>query len=222
MSSVAPAHPTGHARRRFVVGLTGGIGSGKSTVAAAFAKYGIAVVDADAIAHALTTPGGAAIEPIRHHFGAGYIAESGAMDRDRMRSLVFERASARTELEAILHPLIHAETARRLAEVQSGYCILMIPLLVEAAKRDPEHWRDRYDRILVADCSEATQVARVMARNGFDEAAVRRIMSAQASRGERLSSADDVIDNDGGVAELASQVERLHRTYLQLAAAKTG
>ena len=203
----------------YVVGLTGGIGSGKSTVAAAFAGHGVEVVDADAIAHALTAPGGSGVEPIRRHFGDEYVDASGAMNRDRMRALVFERPAARAELEGILHPLIRAETARQLGLVRSPYGILMIPLLVEAAGRDPLHWRDRYDRILVADCSESTQISRVMARNGFDEAAVRRIMAAQATREQRLAHADDVVDNDGDLAALGPQVARLHRLYLDYAGA---
>jgi len=189
-------------------------------VAAAFADRGIEVIDADAIAHALTAPGGAGIEPIRRHFGDEFIGASGAMDRDRMRALVFGRPAARTELESILHPLIRAETARRLALARSPYAILMIPLLVEAANGDPMHWRDRYDRILVADCKESTQVARVMARNGFDEAAVRRIMAVQATRAQRLAQADDVVDNDGDLAALGPQVEQLHRRYMDDASAR--
>jgi dephospho-CoA kinase len=138
-----------------------------------------------------------------------------------MRALVFERPTARAELESILHPLIRAETARQLGLVQSAYGILMIPLLVEAAARDPIHWRDRYDRILVADCRESTQIVRVMARNGVDETAVRRIMAAQASREQRLAHADDVVDNDGELAALLPQVERLHRRYVEYAGAGT-
>jgi len=166
-------------------------------VAAAFADRGIEVIDADAIAHALTAPGGAGIEPIRRHFGDEFIGASGAMDRDRMRALVFGRPAARTELESILHPLIRAETARRLALARSPYAILMIPLLVEAANGDPMHWRDRYDRILVADCKESTQVARVVARNGFDEEAVRRIMAVRRHEGRRGRPLDVLVEWEG-------------------------
>ena len=197
-----------------VVGLTGGIGSGKSTVAAEFELRGASVVDADAIAHRVTAPGGSGIEPVRKMFGEAFINAAGAMDRDRMRAHVFSQPTARAELERILHPLIRAETARQLAEARSAYVILMIPLLVEAARRDPAHWRERYDRIAVVDCQESAQIARVRARNGFDEHAVRQIMAAQASREERLAHADDVIDNDRGQAALEPQVERLHRIYL--------
>ncbi|MBL8383711.1 MAG: dephospho-CoA kinase [Burkholderiales bacterium] len=210
------------ARRRFVVGLTGGIGSGKSTVAARFAALGVAVVDADAVAHQMTAPGGAAIPAIRSAFGDAAIGGDGAMDRARMRALVFERPQARAELESILHPLIRAETARQVAAATSPYCILMVPLLVEAAGRDPEHWRDRYDRILVADCREETQIRRVMARNGLDEATVRRIMDAQVSRAKRLEHADDVIDNEGEQSALDRQVAHLHARYLALAAQRDG
>ncbi len=201
-----------------VVGLTGGIGSGKSTVAAEFEKLGVPVVDADAIAHGLTAPSGLGIEPIRAQFGEQFIGSDGAMDRSRMRDRVFENPGARTQLEAILHPMIRAETARQLAALHAPYCLLMIPLLVEAAAGDPLHWRDRYDRILVADCSEDTQVRRVMARNGFEQQAVRRIMGTQATRAQRLLRADDVIDNDGDLAALRPQVLSLHQSYLRLAA----
>jgi dephospho-CoA kinase len=203
-----------------VVGLTGGIGSGKSTVAADFARHGIRVIDADAIAHAMTAAGGAAIAPIRAAFGDAFINAQGAMDRDRMRAHVFGKADERTRLESILHPLIRAETARQMALADSAYVILMIPLLVEAAARDPEHWRDRYDRIVVADCAEETQIRRVMARNGFTSEAVRAIMAAQASRADRLAHADDVIDNDGALSTMRTAVDALHAKYLVQAQAR--
>ena len=203
-------------RLALVIGLTGGIGSGKSTVGDAFARLGATVIDADAVAHQLTAAGGAGIEPIRRAFGDAFIDATGAMDRQRMRAHVFQDPAERVRLESILHPLIRAETARQLAGAESAYCVLMIPLLVEGARGDPR-WRERYDRIVVADCAEATQVARVQARNGFDQAAVRRIMAAQASRQERLAHADDVIDNDGDLSALAPQVLALHQKYLGLA-----
>ncbi|MDB5806180.1 MAG: dephospho-CoA kinase [Betaproteobacteria bacterium] len=202
----------------YTVGLTGGIGSGKSAAGAEFEKLGVAVIDSDAIAHALTAPGGAAIEPVRAAFGAAFIGANGAMDRGRMREHVFNAPAERARLEAILHPLIRTETAAQARAATSAYVVLMIPLLVEAARRDPD-WRTRFDRIAVVDCSEATQVRRVMARNGYTEEAVQRILSAQASRADRLAAADDVIDNEGAVAALAPQVARLHRSYLHLAAA---
>ena len=208
-------------RPRLVIGLTGGIGSGKSTIGAAFERRGIALIDADGIAHAMTAPGGAGVEPIRRAFGPEFIAADGSMDRARMRSHVFGHPDARATLEAILHPLIRDETARQLAAATSAYAILMIPLLVEGARKDPR-WRARFDRILVVDCSEATQVARVKARNGFDDDAVGRIMAAQATREERLTHADDVIDNDGGLDGVEPQVEALHRRYLDIVRGRSG
>jgi dephospho-CoA kinase len=199
--------------RPFVVGLTGGIGSGKSTVAQEFARLGVSVVDADALAHGLTAPGGAAIPAIRAAFGAAAIGPDGAMDRDAMRVRVFADPAQRVRLEAILHPLVRAESERLVRASASEYCLLMIPLLVEASARDAR-WRERFDRILVADCSEQTQVDRVMRRNGFDAQAVRRIMAAQATRAQRLAHADDIIDNDGDRARLPAQVALLHANYL--------
>jgi len=201
-------------RKQYVVGLTGGIGSGKSTVATAFERLGVTVIDADAIAHEITAPGGPGVAPIRAAFGADFLTMTGALDRERMRAHVFEQADRRARLEAILHPLIRAESARRLAQAASEYAMLMIPLLVEAARGDPGHWRDRYDRILVVDCAEATQIARVKRRSGLDESQIGRIMAAQASRASRLALADDVIDNDGDVEGIAQQVAVLHERYL--------
>ncbi len=198
------------------IGLTGGIGSGKSTIAQAFEARGIAVIDADAIAHALTAPGGDAIEAIRDAFGAAFITPEGALDRAQMRAHAFTLPAARQLLESILHPMIRAETARRASAAASAYRILMIPLLVEARTRDA-NWRQRYDRILVIDCAEATQIRRVISRSGLTEAAVKAIMANQASRKERLAEADDVIDNDGSAAAIEPQVEVLHQRYLRLA-----
>jgi dephospho-CoA kinase len=206
----------------YTLGLTGGIGSGKSTVAAEFEARGAAVIDTDAIAHRMTAPGGPAIGAVRAAFGDAFIGADGAMDRARMRDHVFNAPQERARLEAILHPLIRAETERaRLAAAGSApYVILMIPLLAESARRDPRS-RERFHRVLVVDCAEATQVRRVMARNGFTAEAVRRILDAQASRAERLAVADDVIDNDGGADALAPQVAGLHQRYLQMAAARS-
>jgi dephospho-CoA kinase len=207
------------ARGVYTVGLTGGIGSGKSTAAALFERHAVAVVDADAIAHRLTMPQGGAIDLIRAAFGDAFIAADGALDRARMREHVFQVPAERARLEAILHPLIRSETerARHAAAGISPYVILMIPLLVEAARRDPK-WRARFDRVAVVDCSEATQLRRVMARSNLSAEAVRRIQGAQASRAERLAAADDVIDNEGSAQALAPQVDHLHQIYLRLAA----
>jgi dephospho-CoA kinase len=198
--------------RRFTVGLTGGIGSGKSTVARAFEARGIEVIDADALAHGLTAPGGAAIPAIRAAFGAALIDASGALDRAAMRRRVFADPGARRRLEAILHPLIRAETDRLARSAHSAYVILMIPLLVESG--DPHA---RCDRVLIVDCPEEEQIRRVMARSGLPKADVEAIMATQVSRANRLAAADDVVDNSGEPAGLDSRVENLHRSYLDLA-----
>lgn len=199
---------------RFVVGLTGGIGSGKSAVAALFAELGADVVDTDAIAHELTGRGGAAIGPIREAFGDSVITPEGALDRPAMRRLVFSEPAAKRRLEAILHPMIRGEADLRCVSAQGTYVVLVVPLLVETGS-----YRGRVDRILVVDCAEATQVARTMARSGLSEAEVRSIMAVQAGREARLAAADDLIDNDGGLDALRAQVEALHRRYLDAARA---
>ncbi|MBC7656889.1 MAG: dephospho-CoA kinase [Frankiaceae bacterium] len=197
---------------RFAVGLTGGIGCGKSTVADLFAERGAALVDTDVIAHQLTAPGGAAMPALLQAFGPGYATPDGAMDRARMRDLVFADPGARTRLEAILHPMIRTATATAALAATGPYVIYVVPLLVESG-----NWRGRVQRILAIDCRESTQIARVMARNGLPEAQVKAIMAAQASRQQRLDAADDVIDNDAGLDALLPQVERLHQFYLALA-----
>jgi len=193
----------------FLVGLTGGIGSGKSTVARMFAALGAEVIDADELVHQLTGAGGAAMAAIRAEFGADYVDAHGALERARMRERVFADRAAKAKLEAILHPLVRAETDRRAAHATGPYVILMIPLLVETG--DP---RTRCDRVLVVDCPEELQIERVVARSGLSRAEAQAIMAAQASRAERLRHADDVIENDGSPEDLRPQVERLHRDYL--------
>ena len=195
----------------FVVGLTGGIGSGKSAAADAFAALGVSVVDTDAIAHELTAPGGVAMPGLVAAFGAEVAAVDGALDRARMRRLVFADPAARERLEAILHPLIRTLSAERCRLALSPYVILAVPLLVESGT-----YRERCDRIVAVDCPEGLQISRVMARNGLAEAEVRAIMATQASRDERLAVADDVITNDHDLANLEKQVGELHRKYLQL------
>jgi dephospho-CoA kinase len=197
----------------FTVGLTGGIGSGKSMVASLFAQRGVAVIDTDDIAHELTRPGGEAIEAIRTAFGASSIGADGALDRDRMRKLVFVDAAARKKLEGILHPLIRKESARRRARARSPYAILVVPLLVEGGVD-----RSRYSRVLVVDCTEEQQVERAMRRSGLSEKEVRAILAAQATREQRLARADDVIDNSGTPGALERQVSHLNEKYLTLAA----
>ena len=197
----------------YTVGLTGGIGSGKSMVAGLFAKRGVAVIDTDEIAHELTRPGGEAIEAIRAAFGASLIGADGALDRTAMRKLVFGDAAARKKLEAILHPLIRKESARHRASAQSPYAILVAPLLVESGVD-----RSRFARVLVVDCPEAQQIERAMRRSRVSETEVRAILAAQATREQRLAQADDVIDNSGTPEALERQVSNLNEKYLTLAA----
>jgi dephospho-CoA kinase len=200
----------------FTVGLTGGIGSGKSAVAELFAKLGVHVVDTDEIAHELTRPGGEAIAPIRAAFGEHALASDGSLNRVAMRGLVFGDAEARKRLEAILHPLIRAESERRIERAASPYSILAIPLLVEGGVD-----RSRIARVLVVDCPEASQVERAMRRSRLSQAEVRAIVASQATREQRLAAADDVIDNSGAVTALDGQVSRLHEKYLTVARSRT-
>ena len=193
---------------RFVVGLTGGIGSGKSAVAELFARLGAGVVDTDAIAHELTGPDGAAMPALCAAFGESVRCADGRLDRAAMRQRVFAEASARQRLEAILHPMIRAIADARCAQAQSTYVLLVVPLLVETGG-----YRERIDRILVVDCDESEQCARVMARSGLSLAEVRAIMKTQASRAERLAAADDVILNNQTLAALAPEVSALDRAY---------
>lgn len=197
----------------FIVGLTGGIGSGKSAAATLFEQLGATVVDTDAIAHALTAPGGAAIVPIRAAFGDEVIDARGALDRAAMRRKIFADASAKARLEGILHPMIRAEADRRSAAARSAYVVLVVPLLVESGG-----YRSRVQRVAVVDCPEEMQVARVMARSGLSAEEARAIMAAQVDRQARLAVADDVIDNGGELAALRPQVEALHRRYIEMAA----
>jgi len=194
----------------FVVGLTGGIGSGKSAAADEFARLGASVVDADAIAHELTRPGGAAIAAIRSAFGDAAIAADGSMDRKRVREIVFADRAAKSRLEGILHPMIRAESRRRLEAARGPYAVLVVPLLIES--RD---YRERVHRVAVVDCSEEQQLARVGARSGLAPDEVRRIIAAQASRDERRAAADDLIDNSGTLAALHQQVAALHTRYIE-------
>lgn len=197
--------------RAFSVGLTGGIGCGKSTVADLFAELGASIIDTDVIAHGLTAPHGPAMPAILAEFGPDFATPDGALDRARMRTLVFSDATARTRLEAILHPRIRDATAAAAAIATGPYVIYVVPLLIESGT-----WRERVSRVLAIDCSEDTQVARVMRRSGLTADAVRAIMAAQVTRQERMAAADDVIDNDDGVEALRPQVERLHKRYLAL------
>lgn len=191
-----------------IVGLTGGIGSGKSTVADRFAALGACIVDTDEISRSLTGPGGGALEGLRREFEARYFRADGALDRDAMRALAFEDPSARARLESILHPAIRAAVDRALGELRGRYAILVVPLLFET-----RGYRDRLARTLVVDCPEALQVERVMRRSSLPEPAVRAIMAAQWPRWRRLQMADDVVWNGAEVAFLDAQCERLHGFY---------
>jgi dephospho-CoA kinase len=202
---------------RFTVGLTGGIGCGKTTVADLFAARGAAVIDTDQIAHALTAPHGAAMPALVAEFGPDYATPDGALDRAKMRALAFSDPGARTRLEAILHPRIREATAAAALLATGPYLMFVVPLLIESGT-----WRERVARVLAIDCPEATQVARVMARNGLAEAQVRAIMAAQVTREARQAAADDIILNDGGVDALIPQVERLHAFYIAEAARLSG
>ncbi|TDY24316.1 dephospho-CoA kinase [Paraburkholderia sp. BL6665CI2N2] len=199
----------------FAVGLTGGIGSGKSTVADLFAAHGVPLVDTDLIAHRITAPHGIAMPPIAAEFGEEFVAPDGSLDRAAMRTLVFSDDSARKRLEGITHPLIRAETEREQREAQGPYVIVVVPLLVESRK-----WKSRVNRVLTVDCSIETQISRVMSRNNFSREQVLAIIARQATREARLAAADDIIDNDNAPLDvLESQVDALHRVYLSLASA---
>jgi dephospho-CoA kinase len=192
-----------------VVGLTGGIGSGKSAAADEFARLGATVVDTDAIAHELTEEGGGAVPQIERLFGKEFVRD-GRMDRSRMRQRVFGDASAKEALESLLHPLIREESKRRIAAATGPYVVHVVPLLVES----PDY-RRRVDRVLVVDAPEEIRVARVRERSGLAEDEVRAIMRTQATRDTRLAAADDVIDNAGQLEALRKQVAALHEKYLQ-------
>lgn len=193
----------------FIVGLTGGIGSGKSAASDRFGALGARVVDTDVIAHQLTGAQGQALAPIRQAFGAQVFADNGALDRAALRSTVFADRAAREKLEAILHPLIAQHAQRQLAQTTEPYAVLVVPLLIESA-----NYRERCDRIVVVDCPEAMQVSRVMARSGLSAAQAQQIMAAQISRAQRLEAADDVLHNETDLEQLHHQVERLHTQYL--------
>lgn len=196
---------------RFIVGLTGGIGSGKSSVADRFVEKGATLVDTDAIAHELTGPGGAAMPALIAEFGASIANAAGALDRVAMRQRVFADPSVKARLEAILHPLIRQLSDERCRAAESPYVVLAVPLLVESGS-----YRERCDRIVVVDCPERLQVERVMARNGMSAAEVRAIMATQATRPQRLAVADDVVVNDADLPSLFPQVDALHLKYLRL------
>ena len=194
------------------IGLTGGIGSGKSTVARVLTECGAAVIDADAISRLLTAPGGLAVPAIAQRFGDHFITAEGAMNRDLMRQLAFDDPVSRQRLESIIHPLVRDEvTAQTERAIASGRTCLVfdIPLLVESGR-----WRQQVDRVLVIDCSEATQIERVTTRNNFSREAVKKIIAGQATRDQRLAAADICIYNDGLTREsLDALIRQLARSF---------
>lgn len=198
----------------FTVGLTGGIGSGKSTVADCFAALGVPVIDTDVIARDLAAPGGAALDAIRAVFGETVMQADGTLDRAALRRRVFADSAARHQLEAILHPRIRQVVDQTLVTLTAPYALIVIPLLVETGG-----YRDVLNRVLVVDCPEAMQIARVRARNGLTQAEIKAIFAAQAGRAERLAVADDIIVNTATLEVLRAEVAALHQRYLALAAA---
>lgn len=194
--------------RPFGVALTGGIGSGKSTVASIFAKSGIAIIDTDEISRSLTSENGQAIPEILQAFGSEYVAE-GNLDRAKMRKLVFSDDASRKRLESLLHPMILEEAERRISRVSSPYYILVVPLYFETGQ-----YGGLADRILVVDCSEARQIRRAMNRSALGESEVRTILASQVPREFRRERADDILENEGSIEELEAEVRRLHGKYL--------
>src|SRR5574340_1540317 len=200
------------AQDRLIIGLTGGIGSGKSTVAALFAEHGAGIIDTDAIAHRLTQADGEAIAAIRAAFGSDYLTDDGALDRAKMRGLIFSDADAKQRLERILHPLIFEQARAQLRKLHaSPYILVVVPLLPES-----RNFRQLVQRVLVVDCDEDTQVARVIGRSRMTEAEVRAIITRQTPRADRLRLADEVIRNDAGLDSLAEQVAVLHERYSRM------
>jgi len=206
--------PTSSAPRPMLsIGLTGGIGSGKTLVADRLAELGATIIDTDVLAHAVTAPGGAAMPAIEAEFGRDFVTAEGALDRARMRALAFSDAEAKRKLEAITHPLIRAASDAAARAATGAYRVFVVPLLVESG-----NWRGRVDRVLVVDCDRETQIRRVMSRNGFTRDQVEAIIARQATRADRLAAADDVIENDHASREaVIAHVDALHARYLELA-----
>jgi dephospho-CoA kinase len=195
----------------FSIGLTGGIGSGKTTVANFFSELGVSVIDTDLIAHSLTMPGGAAMPSIQNEFGTGFITSNGAMDRQKMRDYVFKDPAAKQRLETILHPQIRKVCEEAAQTAQGPYLMFVVPLLIESGS-----WKQRVQRILVIDCDEETQISRVIQRNHFSREQVLEIMRTQVTRETRLQHADDIISSQQDLSHVKQQVEQLHQKYLKL------
>ncbi|MHB9118474.1 MAG: dephospho-CoA kinase [Burkholderiales bacterium] len=197
----------------YAIGLTGGVGCGKSSAARFFADLGAGIVDTDTLAHELTRPGEPALLTIASQFGRDFLLRDGSLDRARLRRLIFSDAQAKTRLESILHPLIRQRVEVELSRQTAPYTLVIVPLLLETG-----HYRDIVQRVLLVDCDEMQQIARVAARNGLSELEIRAIMAHQMMRGERLQLSDDTLDNRGEESALAPQIAVLHRKYLALAA----
>ncbi len=198
----------------YQVGLTGGIASGKSTVAQLFVERGATLVDADLIAHQVVAAGTPGLSAVIAEFGKEMLTTDGELNRTAMRERVFSDPTARRRLESIVHPLVRAEMARQIAKASGPYCVVDVPLLTESA----EHYH--FDRVLVVDVARETQIDRLKARDGLSDVQIAGILDAQASREQRLALADDTVDNNGALAALPVQVERLHQRYLMEATAK--
>lgn len=196
------------------VGLTGGIGSGKTTVSGLFATYGITIIDTDHIARDIVAPGSDLIAQLGQLFGPQIIAADGGLDRGRLRKIIFNDAVKREQLEGLMHPVIRARTLEQVALANEPYCVVVVPLLLEKG------WGSLVDRVLVVDSPPEMQLARTQQRDGLSEEEVRAIIAAQISREERLAAADDIIVNDADVARLVPQVEQLHHKYLRLASTR--
>ena len=194
-----------------IIGLTGGIGSGKSTVAGYFSRLGVPVIDADLIARELVAPGSPAAEKIAGIFGPSVLLTDGSLDRPQLRHLVFTDSNARRRLEAVLHPLIYAEMRLRTRALRTRYCVWVVPLLLETCKTE------LVDRVLVVDTAESLQRQRALSRDGMDDDILEAILTSQVSRAERLRAADDVIVNNADLTHLQEQVAALHHHYLDLA-----
>lgn len=194
-----------------VIGLTGGIGSGKSTVAQLFAAMGVPVIDMDMIAHQVVEPGQPALEQITREFGSDILDDKGRLDRRRLRELIFDSKDKRLRLEAILHPLIRQETQRQLSELDAPYCIVVIPLLLESQQDS------LVDRILVIDVPESLQISRTKKRDDISSEAAQKILAAQVDRDSRLAAADDVIDNSVELSQIRDRVSELDQQYRNIA-----
>lgn len=196
---------------KLVVGLSGGIGSGKTTVTDLFAELAVDIIDADVIARQVVEPGSKALAQIIEKFGRGILDKEGCLDRAKLRDLIFQQPALKNWLNELLHPVIRQQMQRLTQKASSPYCILSVPLLFE------NKLNNSVDRVLIVDVSEQTQLARTIGRDGVDEKQVKAIMASQASRAQRLTIANDVIDNNGDKAALVGQVRRLHADYLQQA-----